>query len=138
MALRLLIAAGGTAANADALPSGIRSLIDAAEDVTVIAPTLPTRFEWITSATDKATTKADARLETVLGHLGEVGVEGRGQVGSDDPLVALADAIREFSPNHLLIVLRRRDRAGWQERGLLDGIVELFSIPMTVFQLPDE
>jgi hypothetical protein len=52
-------------------------------------------------------------------------------VGADDPLLAFADAIRE----HLLIGLRREDRSGWQERGLLDELVERFEIPMTVFAL---
>ena len=58
-----------------------------------------------------------------------------GRVGADDPLLAFEDAIREFSPDHLLVALRSRDRAGWQERGLLDVILERFHIPLTVFEL---
>jgi hypothetical protein len=71
----------------------------------------------------------------VLGHLDEVGTPARGRVGADEPLLAFEDAIREFAPDHLLIALRSEDRAGWQERGLLDGIVARFPVPMTVFQL---
>jgi hypothetical protein len=37
-----------------------------------------------------------------------------------------------------LIGLRREDRSGWQERGLLDRILERFELPMTVFQLPGD
>jgi hypothetical protein len=47
--------------------------------------------------------------------------------------VAFEDAIREFSPDHLLIAVRGQDRADWQERGLLDQLFERFEVPMTVF-----
>ena len=138
MGARLLIAAGEAAAGPDTLPFGVRSLIDAADEILVIAPSLPTRLEWLVSATDKATEQADERLRVVLGHLGELGAEAGGRVGADDPLVAFEDAIRQFAPDHLLIGLRGRDRAGWQERGLLDQVQARFAIPMTVFELSAE
>ena len=137
MGLRLLIAAGEAAPGPESLPAGVRSLIDTAEEIVVIAPSLPGRIEWIASATDKATERADERLRAVVGHLDELGTEARGRVGADDPLVAFEDAIREFAPDHLLIGLRGRNRAGWQERGLLDRVQRRFGIPMTVFEVPD-
>jgi hypothetical protein len=73
----------------------------------------------------------------VLGQLDELGADARGQVGADDPLLALEDAMVEFAPDHLLLALRGADRAGWQERGLLDRVLEHFAIPVTVFQFPD-
>jgi hypothetical protein len=136
MGARLLIVAGEAAASAEQLPRGIRSLIDTAAEIMVISPALPGRLDWIASDTDKATERADERLQTVLGQLDEMGAAASGRIGADDPLVAFEDAIREFAPEHLLIGLRREDRAGWQERRLLDRILERFEIPMTVFQLP--
>jgi hypothetical protein len=136
MGPKLLIVAGEAAASADQLPRGIRSLIDAAAEIMVISPALPGRLDWIASDTDNATARADARLRAVLGQLDEMGAAARGQVGADDPLLAFEDAIREFAPDHLLIGLRREDRSGWQERRLLDRILERFEIPMTVFQQP--
>jgi hypothetical protein len=135
MGSRLLIAAGEAATAVEQLPFGVRTLIDAADEIMVIAPRLPGRLDWITSATDKATEQADERLRVVLGQLNEAGSPAHGRVGADDPLLAFEDAIRDFAPDHLLIGLRRDDRAGWQERGLLDQIQERFAIPMTVFQL---
>jgi hypothetical protein len=134
----LLIVAGEAAASAEQLPRGIWSLIDAAAEIMVMSPALPGRLDWIASDTDKATKRADARLETVLGQLGEMGAEARGRIGADDPVLAFEDAIREFAPDHLLIGLRREDRSGWQERGLLDRILECFEIPVTVFKLPHD
>ena len=138
MAARLLIAAGEAAAEPDRLPFGVRLLIDAADQILVIAPRLPGRLDWLTSATDNATERADQRLQEVLGHLDELGVEASGRVGADDPLLAFEDAIREFAPDHLLIALRGKDRAGWQEQGLLDSILERFRIPMTVFEVSSD
>jgi hypothetical protein len=138
MSAKLLIAAGEAAATADDLPFGVRKLIDAAEQILVITPTLPGRFEWLSSATDRAHEQADARLQTVLGHLEEVGTGGEGKVASDDPLEAIADGVRAFGPDHLLIALRAGKSAGWQEKGLLDRIQERFALPMTVFSVDGE
>jgi hypothetical protein len=132
---KLLIAAGEAAASTEELPFGVRKLIDAAEEILVITPTLPRRFEWLSSATDRAREQADERLQAVLGHLEEFGAGAEGEVGSDDPLEAIADAVRAFRPDHLLIALRAGEKAGWQERGLLEQIQERFALPMTVFSV---
>jgi hypothetical protein len=135
MGTKLLIAAGEAAAKKEDIPGSVQALIDAAEEILVIAPSLPGRFEWLASATDKAREQADERLRTILGQLDEMGADARGAVGADDPLTAFEDAIRLFAPDHLLIAIRTGDRADWQERGLLDQLLERFPIPMTVFQL---
>jgi hypothetical protein len=134
MHTRLLVVTGEAAETADELPFGIRSLIDAATEILVVAPSLPGRLQWLMSDTDKPTERADDRLRTVLGQLDDLGSPARGRVGADDPLLAFEDAIREFAPDHVLIGLRRESREGWQERGLLDEIVQRFAIPVTVFQ----
>lgn len=133
MTKRLLIAAGEAASSPQELPFGVRELIDAADEILVVTPTLPSRFEWLTSATDKATEHADERLQTVLGQLAEMGSEASGTVGADDPLLAFADAIRDFAPDHLLLALRADDNAGWQERGLLEQLQQRFELPITAF-----
>jgi hypothetical protein len=133
MANRLLIAAGESVSGVGHLPFGITALIDAAEEILVITPTLPSRFEWLASATDRATEQADQRLRTVLGQLTELGTDAEGAIGADDPLVAFEDAIREFAPDHLIIALRAGEDSGWQESGLLDQVQERFGLPTTAF-----
>jgi hypothetical protein len=135
MGPRLLVVAGEAAETAEELPFGIRSLIDAAAEILVVAPSLPGRLQWLVSDTDKATERADERLRTVLGQMDDLGTSARGRLGADDPLLAFEDAVREFAPDHVLIGLRREGRGGWQERGLLDEIVRRFPIPVTVFVL---
>jgi hypothetical protein len=135
MPKRLLIAAGEAADSANALPYGVRELIDAADEVLVVTPALPTRFEWLASATDKAREHADERLQTVLGQIEELGTDASGTVGADDPLLAFEDALAAFHADHILVGLRATDRADWQERGLLDQLVRQFGIPVTFFSL---
>ena len=100
MPKRLLIAVGESASSADDLPFGVR------QQILVVAPTLPTRFEWLASATDKRREQADARLGTVLGQLQELDSDAEGEVGADDPLLAFDDVRRDFEPDHVLISLR--------------------------------
>jgi hypothetical protein len=133
---RLLIAAGQAASRAEDLPFGVRLLIESADQVMVIAPMLPGRFEWLSSATDEAREEAGERLEAVLDQLEELGAEPEGEVGADDPLLAFDDAIAKFDPHHLLISLRNEDLAGWQEQGLLEALHQRLSIPITVFDTP--
>jgi hypothetical protein len=130
---RLLIAAGESASSSSSLPFGISELIAAADEILVISPNLPTRFEWLASATDRSQEQADERLGVVLDHLGSMGAAATGRLGADDPLVALEDAIREFKPDHLLIAVRSGEQSDWQERGLLDAIHGRFRLPLTVF-----
>jgi hypothetical protein len=135
---RLLIAAGQAAGGTQDLPFGVRELVSAADEVLVLAPTLPSRFEWLASATDRAREQADERLHAVLGHVSELGTDAHGEVGADDPLLAFEDAVAEFAPDHILIGLRSDERAGWQEHGLLDKVLERFTVPVTVFQVRSE
>ena len=50
-------------------------------------------------------------------------------------MLAFQDALREFPAHHILVGLRAPDRAGWQERGLLDQLLDRLSRPVTVFSL---
>ena len=115
----------------------MKELIFSADEILVIAPALPGRFEWLSSATDKAREQADERLAAVLGQVSDVGgpKATEGAIGADDPLLAFEDAIGQFAPDHILVGLRTPERIGWQERGLLDEVVERFSVPVTVFRL---
>jgi hypothetical protein len=133
--MRLLIAAGAAAESYEHLPESVRGLIESADDVTVISPELPSRTHWLASDTDRARMAADERLGAVLSHLEESGKAPRGVVGADDPLLAFEDAIGEMEPDHILIALRSSERAGWQERELIDQVLVRFGLPITVFTL---
>jgi hypothetical protein len=130
---RLLVLAGAVLADSKELPSSVRALIDAADEVFVLTPTLTTRLEWVVSDVDAAHKAADQRLDTVLGHLTAMDVEAAGAVGDDSPLDAVDDHVRSFRPDHVLVALRSEEHAGWQERELLDRIEQRTPAPVTVF-----
>lgn len=136
MPTRLLVVAGDAADSAAELPFGVQELLRTADEILVVTPALPNRFEWLASATDKAREEADERLRAVLGQLQDLGTDARGIVGADDPLLAFEDALRDFPAQHILVGLRSSDRADWQERGLLDQLLDRFGLPVTVFALP--
>ena len=134
--MRLLLAVGEAAADVDQVPSSIQILIREADEIFVMSPTLPSRIGWLASDTDKARQAGDARLQTVLSHVREMGGQAAGgTVGSDDPLVAFEDAVEEFLPDHILVALRGSDQATWQERGLIEQVQDRFGLPTTVFSL---
>ncbi len=135
---RLLVLVGAAVAVIEELPPSIRALIDEAEDVFVVTPTLTSRLEWLVSDTDRARRAADERLDTVLGQLRSADVGARGAVGDDTPLTAIEDHVRAFEPDHILLALRSSEHADWQERGLLDRVANRFRLPMTVFEIGPE
>jgi hypothetical protein len=132
---RLLVATGTAVADVAEIPTLIRGLLDAASEILVITPVLPGRLEWLVSDTDRARHQADERLDVVLGQIEEMGLSARGQIGDETPLTALEDAVRSFSPDHLLIALRGAEDAGWQERGLIDSVYGRLHLPVTVFAI---
>ncbi len=102
-----------------------------------MTPILTSRARWLASDTDLARYEADERLSVVFGHVRAMapGAEARAMIGDETPMTALADAIRHFRPDHILIALRSADHEAWQERRLLDRIRHEFHIPMTVFEI---
>ena len=131
---KLLVAVGAVAGDLDDVPDSVRWLIDGADEIMVVAPALPSRWKWLASDTDKTVERADERLRSVLSHLDDHAVV-RAEVGADDPLLAFTDSAREFPPDHILVAMRPGDRADWQERGLVDSLLETFGVPLTVFQV---
>jgi hypothetical protein len=134
---RLLIAAGEAAADLEKLPALIRRLIETASEILIVSPVLVGRLRWLASDTDRARYEADERLGVVLGHVQELapGVKTESRVGDETPLTAFEDAIRGFRPDHILVAMRGSDHAAWQERGLIDAVLEEFHVPITVFEI---
>ena len=132
---RLLIVADAAAADADELPDRVRDLIDEADDVYVVTPTLPGRLAWLAWELLPSRHAADERLDAVLGQVHSIGGHVSGRTGDDSILTAFADAIEAFGPDHIVIALRSPEHANWQERGLIRDVRERFGLPLTTFEL---
>lgn len=137
VAPRLLIATGGVAAGEGALPPLVREIVATASEILVVTPILTNRLRWLANDTDRARYEADDRLGSVLGHVQAIAPDTTvsGHVGDEEQLNVFDDAIRLFTPDHILIALRAADSSGWQERHLTERVLERFHIPITVFEL---
>jgi hypothetical protein len=133
------VLAGAAVADLDELPQTIRSELDAAGELFVVTPTLPSSIEWLMSDTDRARHEADERLDAILGQLepSEARVSG-GAVGDDTPMTVVEDHVRAFHPDRILLALRSSEHAAWQERGLVERIRSETGLPLTVFEIDPE
>jgi hypothetical protein len=134
-AKRVLVVTNENLADANEVPEAIRPLVDQAEEIYVIAPTLTTWLQWVATDVDGARVAADQRLHTVFDHMHADGLMPVGTVGEENQLVAIADALAEFEAD--LIVLRLHAPEGghgsWHERGIADRVRSHFDLPTKVF-----
>ncbi|MGH2957109.1 MAG: hypothetical protein ACRDL6_08960 [Solirubrobacterales bacterium] len=139
-AKRVLVVTNEDLSDANEVPAEIRPLVEAAEEVYVIAPTLTTWLQWVATDIDGARVTADRRLRTVFDHMHAHGLKPRGTVGAEDQVVAIADALADFDPD--LIVLRLHapggDHENWHEHRIGERVRSHFELPTVVFFFDDE
>jgi uncharacterized membrane protein len=100
-------------------------------DVLVVCPALNSRIRHWTSDEDQARALAQERLERSLGTLAEHGVEARGEVGDDDPMQAIEDALRTFGADEIIISTHPPGRSNWLEKEVIVRARERFDLPIT-------
>ena len=88
-------------------------------EVLVVTPALNTPIRHWTDEEDAARAEARLRLDEELDVLAALGVEARGEVGADDPLQALDDALRIFPADEIIVVTGREEASNWLEEGLV-------------------
>jgi nucleotide-binding universal stress UspA family protein len=130
---RLLFVADAAVAEVQELPPAARALIDSANEVYVVTPTLPGRLAWLADDVDRFRHVADKRLDTVLGHMRSIGADVSGLAGRGSVLTVIADAVEDFTPDHILLALRSSEHANWQERYLIEHIEDRFGLPVTAY-----
>jgi nucleotide-binding universal stress UspA family protein len=108
-------------------------MIDSATEVYVVTPTLPGRLAWLADDVDRFRHVADERLNTVLGHMHSIGADAHGVAGRGSVLTVIADAVADFTPDHILVALRSSGHANWQERHLIEDIEDRFGLPVTTY-----
>ncbi|MGE5691176.1 MAG: hypothetical protein ACM33B_11545 [Pseudomonadota bacterium] len=101
------------------------------EEVLVVAPALTSAIRHWTSDEDGARQAAQERLEASLARLRSLGVSARGEVGADDPLQAIEDALRTFGADEIILATHPEGRSSWLERGVVEAARERFDLPIT-------
>src|SRR3954447_3510909 len=140
MAHRVLVLTNEDLADTDEVPRSIRPLLDDAEDIYVVAPTMTTWMHWLIDDRDDALVAADERLRTVFAHMRAGGLHPHGEVGAENQLTAIADALAEFDAD--LIVLRLHapgnEHENWREHRIAEKVRSHFDVPTTVFYFDAE
>lgn len=130
---RVLIVVDEVICDADSHPHELVSLITGASDVLIVAPCMASRLESLCSDVDSARLEADERLDIVLEYLRDSGLRPQGEIGDEDPLQAIDDALAEFAADSLVLALHAREEENWREHALLERLRRRFSLPVTVF-----
>ena len=97
----------------------------------VVTPALNGHVRHWASDEDEARVAAQQRLDASLAALHLAGVEARGEIGDDDPLQAIDDALRTFAPDELIISTHPEGRSNWLERDVVAHARERFALPVT-------
>jgi pimeloyl-ACP methyl ester carboxylesterase len=103
--------------------------------VFVVSPALTGRLRSLASDIDGAVAAAEQRLKAVLCELRSAGLAARGSVGDEDPLLAIEDTLREFTPTEILIVTSDSSHENWRERHIRQRVAAL-GLPVRFVQAP--
>ncbi len=99
-------------------------------EVLVVAPALGSRLSHWTGD-DHARHEAEGNLERTVQALAAAGVAARGEVGSDDPIQAADDALREFPADEIVLATHPDAAANWKERGVVEIASSRYQLPVT-------
>jgi len=128
---RILVVANETVGGRELLDTVTRKSADIDERVLVVCPALNSPIRHWVSDEDEARAAAQERLDRSLETLRAAGVDAAGEIGDGDPLQAIADAVRTFAPDELIISTHPEGRSHWLERGVVERARERFAVPVT-------
>jgi GABA permease len=124
---RVLVVANETVGGEELMGALGELALEHSAEFYVICPALNSRLRTWTSDEDPARAAAQERLDQTLARLAEIGVESRGEVGDGDPLVAVEDGVRLFSPDEIVVSTHPPGRSNWLERGVVDALRERYA-----------
>ncbi len=140
MARRVLVLSNEDLADTNEVPPAIRPLIDEAEEIYVVAPVLTTWMQWLTDDRDSARASADERLRTVFAHMHAEGLKPQGEIGDENQVSAITDALAQFDAD--LIVLRLHvqgsEHENRREQGIAKQVRSRFDVPTVCFYFDSE
>ena len=107
-----------------------RAVAEGDAEVMIVAPALNSRLRHWISDVDGARRGAEQRLQLCLDRLAELGIEAHGLIGDGDPLQAIEDSLKLFSPDEIIISTHPEGRSHWLERGLVQRARDRYPQPI--------
>jgi hypothetical protein len=84
---------------------GAPSVPDAATEIVVVVPALASTTEALTGAVDDRRAEAEQTALSLTRALSRDGRSVRGEVGADDPVLAVEDALRTFGADEVVVAV---------------------------------
>jgi len=128
---RILVIANETVAGEELRAAIERAASGYRAHVLVVTPALNTKLRHWVSDEDGARAAAQHRLANSIAGLAAAGVDARGEVGDADPVQSIADALRTFGADEVIISTHPEGRSNWLERGVVETARERFAVPVT-------
>jgi hypothetical protein len=137
---RVLIIANEAIADPEAdVPEFVRTQVREAEEVRVVVPRMTSAIHKWVSDLDAETAAADERLRELVGEIRDrvsrqpPSIEG--QVGDEDALLAVGDALATFEADALILAVLAPEAASWRARDLGERVRQRFGLPVTEMRL---
>jgi hypothetical protein len=89
-------------------------------EVLVVAPALSSRIRFWVSDVDPARRAAERRLRQSLRGLSGEGIAVKGSIGDSEPLQAIADWLRIFPADEIMLITHSEEEAHWVEHDLVE------------------
>jgi GTP-dependent phosphoenolpyruvate carboxykinase len=108
-----------------------------ADEVRVVAPAAKvSRLAWLTGAEDDARVEADRAAQSAAeAALGQAKVEVDPTSQNTDAAEDVADALRTFQPDEVVVVTRSDEESTWLENEALRKAVEEAGVPVRHLEL---
>jgi hypothetical protein len=87
--------------------------------VHVVVPVRVSHLHYLTNDESAESSGAEDRVRLAVGLLRQRGVSVTGEIGSDDPLESMTDALGSFPATRVLLATSTEQDSYWMERGLL-------------------
>ena len=127
---RILVVANETVAGRALRDEIVHRARTGEAEVLVVCPALNTRLRHWTSDEDRARREANERLSASLAALEGEGISARGEIGDDDPLQAMDDALRTFGADEIIISTHPPGRSNWLEKDLIARARDSYECPI--------
>jgi len=128
---RILVIVDGAAADESIVGAIEEASIGYRKRVLVVCPARASQVDHWTSAVDGAHAQAQRYLGESLARLRDAGIEAQGEIGDEDPLRAIEDALRTFGADSILIGTPPEGLEDSSVRDVVAGARARFALPIT-------
>jgi len=109
----------------------LRQRAGASLELDVLAPILTSRLHFLASDYDRERAEAQRRLDAMLAWAADQGFVARGEVGDPDPVTAIADELRDFGADEVIVVTHPNEHTNWLEPRMVERLEADLDVPVT-------